>query len=195
MLLKEAREILKDRGFLLEYIEKDLHKLQEGDELLIYINCVDGDYPEYKATILGLDENVKPRMKGKAWRVELAEIKTSSTDYYIGTKSAFTHGTYGDAIIYPKVCYKNTYEVTDNTEMDSICFIHEEVRFKSNDFNKSRRKYFVTDIEKLNNGDITWGSSNNTISDEEKLEKIFAEHPELKKEYDSFETKFYNLRK
>jgi len=196
MRLDEAKEILKDNGFLCEKIEADLNNIKAGDEFLIYTLGDYGDYPRYKATAIEPDDNVKPSLKGKVWKYKLTEIKHGPSEYYIGKKHSFTHGTYGDAIVYPVVRYKSTFVLGDKTSTDSICFLGEEVRFGRNEFRKSKwDDYFVTDMDKLTNGDINWGSSDNVITDERKIDEIFAEHPELEKEYNEIERKYYNLHK
>lgn len=195
MDLYEAKQILKNNGFICEETNIDLKNLQEGDELLIFTFGDYGDYPRYKATILGLDDDVKPRMKGKTWKVELAQIKAKPATYSIGKRTAFTHGTYGDAVVYPVIRFHHDYEATDKTQIDSIFLLGEEVRFKSNGYKSgSLGRYMATDIENLNNGKMSWGSSNDELTSEKDIARVLAEHPELKKEYEEMETKYYNLR-
>lgn len=200
MLLDEAKQILKENGFICEEVKADLNHLKPGDEFLLFKIAASSDYPIGKLTLIEPDEDVKPSVKAKkkAWICELQDIKPEPAKFYIGQNHAFTHGTYGDAIVYPVVRFTHDYSLTDKKEEISVYFMGEEVLFKNNKKNFVKGKwndYFITDLENLDNGKRTWGSSDNVITNEKELAEIFEEHPELKKEYDEFETKYYNLRK
>jgi hypothetical protein len=200
MRLDEAKQILKENGFLCEEVKADLNHLKPGDEFLLFTQSSYGDYPKGKLTLIEPDEDVKPsvRAKNKAWICELEEVEQEPAEFYIGQKHAFTHGTYGDAIVYPVVRFEHKYKLSGKKKKESVYFMWEEVLFKNDKKNFVKGKwhnYFITDLENLDNGKKTWGSSNNVITNEKELAEIFAEHPELKKEYDEFETKYYNLRK
>lgn len=151
------------------------------------------------------DTDVAKADQGKAWICELQKAVSGPTKYSVGKNIAYTHGTYGNAIVYPCVNWEYTYEMTDETEEISLKFFSgisgKEVFTKTTQKNKAFKRdkdgeYFIDeDLDKLHQSWWEYTGGNNSITDPRRLEKIFAEHPELKKEYEGMKREYYDLHK
>jgi hypothetical protein len=201
MRLDEAKQILKENGFICESAKLSVDELKEGDKLLIWYAGRYQYRPLGIITLLEPDTEVQRSDKGTAWICELQKTKQSS-EYYVDEHIAYTHGTYGDAIVYPCVKWKHVYDLTDETEEVSLKFLDGkgEVWFKTEQKNhafkgsKNGTYYIETDLNLLKEKNWwDYSESGNTIRDPRRLEKIYAEHPELKKQIEQMKTKYYDL--
>lgn len=200
MNLNEAIIELKEHGYICEKTDLNVEDLQEGDEFLLWRAGKYSYSPVGIITLLEPDTDVAKADQGKAWICELQKAVSGPTKYTVGKNIAYTHGTYGDAIVYPCVNWKHTYEMSDETEEISLKFFSDkEVFYKTTQKNKAFKRdkdgeYFIDeDLEKLHQSWWEYSEGKNSITDPRRLEKIFAEHPELKKEYEGMKREYYDL--
>ena len=200
MNLNEAIIELKEHGYICEKTDLNVEDLQEGDKFLLWRAGKYSYSPVGIITLLEPDTDVAKADQGKAWICELQKAVSGPTKYTVGKNIAYTHGTYGDAIVYPCVNWKHTYEMSDETEEISLKFFSDkEVFYKTTQKNKAFKRdkdgeYFIDeDLEKLHQSWWEYGKA--SITDPRRLEKIFAEHPELKKEYEGMKREYYDLHK
>lgn len=202
MNLNEAILELKEHGYICEKTDLNVEDLQEGDKFLLWRAGKYSYSPVGIITLLEPDTDVAKADQGKAWICELQKAVSGPTKYTVGKNIAYTHGTYGDAIVYPCVNWKHTYEMSDETEEISLKFFSDkEVFYKTTQKNKAFKRdkdgeYFIDeDLDKLHQSWWEYSEGKNSITDPRRLEKIFAEHPELKKEYEGMKREYYDLHK
>lgn len=200
MNLNEAILELKEHGYICEKTDLNVEDLQEGDEFLLWRAGKYSYSPVGIITLLEPDTDVAKADQGKAWICELQKAVSGPTKYSVGKNIAYTHGTYGDAIVYPCVNWKHTYEMSDETEEISLKFFSDkEVFYKTTQKNKAFKRdkdgeYFIDeDLDKLHQSWWEYGKA--SITDPRRLEKIFDEHPELRKEYEGMKREYYDLHK
>lgn len=202
MNLNEAILELKEHGYICEKTDLNVEDLQEGDKFLLLRSSRYSKRPVGIITLLEPDTDVAKVDQGKAWICELQKAVSGPTKYSVGKNIAYTHGTYGDAIVYPCVNWEHTYEMSDETEEISLKFFSDkEVFYKTTQKNKAFKRdkdgeYFIDeDLEKLHQSWWEYSEGKASITDPRRLEKIFAEHPELKKEYEGMKREYYDLHK
>ena len=130
MNLNEAILELNEHGYICEKEDLNVADLQEGDKFLLWRAGKYSYRPVGIITLLEPDTDVAKADQGKAWICELQKAVSGPTKYSVGKKIAYTHGTYGDAIVYPCVNWEHTYEMSDETKEISLKFF-------------SGRKYFI----------------------------------------------------
>ena len=202
MNLNEAILELKEHGYICEKTDLNVEDLQEGDKFLLLRSSRYSKRPVGIITLIEPDTDVAKADQGKAWICELQKAKSGPTKYSVGKNIAYTHGTYGDAIVYPCVNWEHTYKMSDETEEISLKFFSDkEVFYKTTQKNKAFKcdkdgKYFIDeDLDKLHQSWWEYSVGKASITDPRRLEKIFAEHPELKKEYEGMKREYYDLHK
>lgn len=179
MLLSEARRILEHNGFICEEIEGVTGGPSAGDKFLLYVKI---GFESRPLGIITLEEH-----EGRTWRCVFNKAKPTDVDYYVEEDVAFSHGTYGKAIVYPTLKYKQNYSISDEGTEISIGFAHHnEVCFKdvkNLPFRYSNKnRYFVSkDLDSLN---AIWKNDKNTITDDKRVAEILDKNPELKKEFE-----------
>lgn len=202
MNLNEAIIELKEHGYICEKTDLNVEDLQEGDKFLLWRAGKYSYRPVGIITLLEPDTDVAKADQGKAWICELQKAVSGPTKYTVGKNIAYTHGTYGDAIVYPCVNWEHTYEMSDETKEISLKFFSgKEVFYKTTQKNKAFKRdkdgeYFIDeDLDKLHQSWWEYTGGNNSITDPRRLERIFAEHPELRKEYEGMKREYYDLHK
>lgn len=200
MNLNEAILELKEHGYICEK-QINVEDLQEGDKFLLWRQSRYCHRPVGIITLLEPDTDVQKADQGKAWICELQKSKSGETKYTVGKNIAYTHGTYGDAIVYPCVNWEHTFEMSDETTELSLKFLGEEVFKKTTQKNKAFKRdkegylYIDADLDRLHKSWWEYTEGEDSITDPRQLERIFAEHPELRKEYEGMKREYYNLHK
>ena len=204
MNLNEAIIELKEHGYICEKTDLNVEDLQEGDKFLLLRSSRYSKRPVGIITLIEPDTDVAKADQGKAWICELQKAVSGPTKYSIGKNIAYTHGTYGDAIVYPCVYLEHTYEMSDETEEISLKFFSgisgKEVFTKTTQKNKAFKRdkdgylYIDADLDRLHK---PWPeyTDNDSITNPREIERIFAEHPELRKEYEGMKREYYDLHK
>ena len=201
MNLNEAILELKEHGYICEKTDLNVEDLQEGDKFLLLRSSRYSKRPVGIITLIEPDIDVAKADQGKAWICELQKAVSGPTKYSVGKNIAYTHGTYGDAIVYPCVNWKHTYEMSDETEEISLKFFSDkEVFYKTTQKNKAFKRdkngylYIDADLDRLHK---PWPeyTDNDSITNPREIERIFAEHPELRKEYEGMKREYYDLHK
>lgn len=201
MNLNEAKEILKKNGFICESAKINVNELKEGDEFLLWYAGKYQYRPLGIITLLEPDTEVQRSDKGTAWICELQKTEQSS-EYYVDENIVYTHGTYGDAIVYPSVKWKHVYDLTDETEEISLKFLDgkgevlRKTEQKNHAFKASKNGdyYIETDLKLLKEKNWwDYSEDGQTIRDPRRLQQIYAAHPELKKQIEQMKTKYYDL--
>lgn len=202
MNLNEAIMELKEHGYICESADLNVDELQEGDQFLLWRAGKYSHRPVGIITLLEPDTDVAKADQGKAWICELQKAVSGPTKYTVEKNIAYTHGTYGDAIVYPCVHWEHTYEMSDETKEISLKFFSgKEVFYKTTQKNKAFKRdkdgsfYIDEDLEKLHKSWWEYSEGEDYITDPRRLEKIFDEHPELRKEFEGMKREYYNLHK
>jgi hypothetical protein len=198
MRLYEAKQILKERGYICESAKIKTEDLKEGDKLLLWCASRYQHRPLGIITLLEPDTEVQYQDKGKAWICELQKTK-QSCEYYVDENIVYTHGTYGDAIVYPCVKWKHVYDLTDETKEIKLRFFDKGVVwFKTEQKNhayKGDDSYYIDTNLNLLEEKNWWDYSEdgNTIRNPRELAQIYEEHPEFKEQIAKMKTKYYDL--
>ena len=192
---------LNEAKYLCEQ-ELNVEDLKEGDQFLMWRSGKYSHSPVGIITLLEPDTDVSKADQGKAWIVELQKSKSGPTKYSVGKNIAYTHGTYGDAIVYPCVNWEHTYEMSDERVEFSLKFFSgSEVFRKTTQKNKAFKRskdceyYIDKNLDKLYDSWWEYSEGNDSITDPRQLERIFEKHPELRKEYEGMKREYYNLHK
>ena len=202
MNLNEALIKLKEHGYICEREELNVDELQEGDQFLLWRQSRYSHRPVGIITLIEPDTDVAKADQGKAWICELQKAKSGPTKYTVGKNIAYTHGTYGDAIVYPCVNWEHTFEIGDETKEISLKFFSgKEVFNKTTQKNKAFKRdkdgylYVDEDLDRLHKPWWEYTEGNDSITNPRELERIFSEHPELRKEYEGMKREYYDLHK
>ena len=201
--LNEAIQELEEHGYICE--KDDLHDLHEGDQFLLWKGTKWYHRPVGIITLLEPDTDVQAIDKGRAWICELQKAVSGPTEYSVGKNVSYSHGTYGDAIVKPCIDWKYTYEIGDETEEISLKLftpnLGKEVFLKSTQKNKAFRRikdctyYIDENLDRLYQNWWEYSEGDSSITDPKEIEKILAEHPKLRKEYEGMKKEYYNLHK
>lgn len=202
MNLNEAILELNEHGYICEKEELNVDELQEGDQFLLWRQSRYCNRPVGIITLIEPDTDVAKADQGKAWICELQKAVSGPTKYSVGKNIAYTHGTYGDAIVYPCVNWEHTFEIGDETKEISLKFFSgKEVFNKTTQKNKAFKRdkdgylYVDENLDRLHKPWWEYTEGNDSITDPRQLERIFAEHPELRKEYEGMKREYYDLHK
>ena len=200
MNLNEAQEILKNHGFLCEAEDVDVENLKEGDKYLLWVAGKYQYRPIGIITLLEPDTYVQRQDKGSAWICEIQKAESGPIKYEVGEHIAYTHGTYGDAIVYPAITWEHTYKIGNETTEQSLKFFKNgKVWYKTEQKNlafkeiKNRTYYITKDLDKMNKYWWDYSEDGNSITNPREIEEVFEEHPELRKEFEGKKRRYYDL--